>query len=265
MNWMHAIDGFFFRRISANGFGLLRIAWAATALLFFLLQWRDVTFLYSGGGLISPELFGMAFRHEYRFSLLSTYTDPLTVYLLYLLMLAMFFSAMIGYRTRFSTVTATLLLFSFHERNLLPLGGGDTMLRNLGFLLMVAPQIHALSLDRAREQWRQWDMDRKFLPPLTMSIWPWRLLLWQFVVIYIASGIDKATGSMWWNGTAVASALHHVHFARWPMPVMDVISSASPLIGSAVLVFEFGWLLLLVPTRFAKRLHAYLHPQAIRR
>lgn len=265
MNLLPAIDGFFFRRISASGFGLMRMAWAATALAYLLPQWRDITLLYSDAGMIPHTLSAVAYRNEYRFSLLDTYTHPAAVYGLFLLLLTMLFCAMIGWRTRFSTVVAALLLFSFHEANLLPLGGGDTVLRNLGFLLMIAPQIRAFSLDRAREQWRQWETDRTFLRPLTMSIWPWRLLVWQFIVIYIASGIDKATGTMWWNGTAVASALHHGHFARWPMPVMDIVSRASGLVCAAVLVFEFGWLLMLMPNRFAMRVQEYIHPHAIRR
>ncbi len=265
MNMPPAIDRFFFRRISASGFGLMRIAWAATALTFFLFQWSDVRFFFSDAGIISPELFSLSFRGEYRFTLLDTYTTPLAVFGLYLLLLSALITTMIGYRTRFSTIVAALLLFSFHERNLLPLSGGDTVLRNLGFILMIAPEIRAFSLDRARKQWKVWEEKKELLPPLTMPVWPWRLLLWQFIVIYIASGIDKSMGTMWWDGTAVASALHHTHFARWPISVMNIVSMASPLLCSATLVFEFGWLLMLVPESIAKQLPQYMKRHAVRR
>ncbi|TSC97813.1 MAG: hypothetical protein Greene101449_1081 [Candidatus Peregrinibacteria bacterium Greene1014_49] len=260
-----SIDRFFFRRISASGFGLMRIAWAATALIFLLFQWNDVLFFYSSDGIIPPELFASSFRSDFRFSVFQYVTNPASVFAIYLLMLAVLMCAMIGWKTRLSTMAATVLLFSFHERNLLPLGGGDTVLRNFGFLLMIAPQISAFSIDRARKCWRQWEESKTLLPPLKMSIWPWRLLLWQFIVIYIASGLDKASGNMWLQGTAVASALHHPHFARWPMPVMDVISILSPLLSYAVLVFEFGWLLMLIPRSLSQELPQLCAPHSVRR
>ena len=265
MNIARFLDRFFFRRISASGFGLMRIAWAATALIFLLFQWSDVGFFFSDAGIIPSDLFSVAFRGEYRFTLLDTYTTPVAVFGLYLLLLGVLITTMIGYRTRFSTVVTALLLFSFHERNLLPLSGGDTVLRNLGFILMIAPEIRAFSLDRAWKQWKVWEETKELLAPLTMPIWPWRLLLWQFIIIYIASGIDKSTGTMWWDGTAVASALHHTHFARWPMRVMDIVSIASPVLCSATLVFEFGWLLMLVPESLAAELPQYMKRHAVRR
>lgn len=260
-----SINHFFFRSISASGFGLMRIAWAATALLFLMFQWSDVTFFYSSDGLISQELFATSFRSDFRFTVFQHVLHPSVVFAVYLFTLFAFVCTMIGYRTRLSTTVAALLLFSFHERNPLLLGGGDTVLRNFGFLLMVSPQISAFSLDRVRKQWEQWEDRKTLLPPLTMSVWPWRLLLWQCIVIYIASGLDKASGDMWWQGTAVASALHHPHFARWPMPVMDIVSIASPLLSYATIVFEFGWLLMLLPRALIEKLPQLCKPYSVRR
>lgn len=263
--FLFSIDRFFFRRISASGFGLMRIAWAATAFLFLLFQWNDVGFFYSNAGIIPPELSTSSFRNDFRFTVFNYVTDPAAVFVVYLCTLLVLLSTIVGWKTRITTILSALLLFSFHERNLLPLGGGDTVLRNFGFLLMIAPQISAFSLDRARKQWQQWEDSKTLLSPMTMSIWPWRLLLWQFLVIYIFSALDKASGNMWWQGTAVASALHHPHFARWPMPVMDVISILSPLLSYATLVFEFGWLLMLIPRPLAAALPQIAKPHAVRR
>ena len=264
-NLFTMIDRFFFRRISASGFGLMRIAWAGTALTFLLLQWGDVPFFYSNQGIIPPELYDSSFRSDFRFTVFNYIENPQAVFAVYFLTLAALAATVVGWKTRLSTTVATVLLFSFHERNLLPLGGGDTVLRNLGFLLMIAPQISAFSLDRVRRQWRSWEETKTLLPSLTMPIWPWRLLLWQFIIIYIASGLDKASGMMWWNGTAVASALHHDHFARWPMPVMDIISAASPVLSYATIVFEFGWLLMLMPRWIIPGLPQLIRPNAVRR
>jgi predicted DCC family thiol-disulfide oxidoreductase YuxK len=258
-------EAFFFRRISASGFGLLRIGWAVTALVYLLCQWNDITFFYSAKGIIPPELFPSSFRNDYRFTILTYITDPSAVFSVYLLLLAVLATAALGYRSRLSVIIATLLLFSFHERNLLPLGGGETVLRHLGFFLMIAPEIRAFSLDRAKLQWRHWSETRELLPPLTMAIWPWRLLLWQMIVIYVTSGLDKLSGSMWLDGTAVASALHHPHFARWPMPLMDIASVASPFLSYGAIVFEIGWLLMLIPQAITAKLPQIIRPHAIRR
>ena len=62
--------------------------------------------------------------------------------------------------------------------------GGDTMLRTIGFLLMIAPEVRAFSLSRLREQWHHWKRkgsEGMLQSPLTMSIWPYRLLLWQLI------------------------------------------------------------------------------------
>lgn len=256
------IEHFFFQRISASGFGLLRIAWAAAALWFFAREWNDIAFYYSDAGILPPELGGYVYRNDYRFSLLSFIGTPGPVFGLYLLMLVSLTLAMIGKWTRFTTVLSVILLFSFHERNLLPLGGGDTVLRNIGFLLAVAPEIRAFSIDRLRQQWKQWSTNRTLLPPLTMSIWPYRLLLWQLILIYVTSGWDKVTGTMWLNGTAVASAFHHMHFARYPLWIMDLASIPSPVFGYFTLVFEFAWLGLLLPRRIVGKI---LQPHALRR
>src|SRR5439155_1192550 len=82
-----------------------------------------------------------------------------------------------------TTVMSIVLLFSFHERNPLLLGGGDTVIRVVGFILAIAPSVSAFSLDRLRQRSRhpsrsQSDGNQK------MPIWPVRLLTWQLIVIY---------------------------------------------------------------------------------
>jgi hypothetical protein len=79
-----------------------------------------------------------------------------------------------------------------------------------------------------------------------MPIWPVRLLTWQLVVIYVTSVWWKLMGRSWRAGTAMAIALHHPNFARFP----HVANALLPLtrVGTfAALAFESSWLLLLVP------------------
>jgi len=247
MRLLRRAEAFFFERISASGFGLLRVAWGLTALLSMLVRWPDVMRYFSDSGIIPPEHFDVVFRSVWRFSVLDTFGAPEQVMVIYVILLIALVFTVLGIAPRISTIISALLLFSFHERNVLLLGGGDTVLRAVGFILMIAPELRAFSLPRLRSQWHHWKEHGTLLAPLRMSIWPYRLLLWQLIVIYGVTLIDKLRGTMWLDGTAVAAVLHHPHFARWPMPFMDMIGLASPLLSYAVLLFLFSWFFLLIP------------------
>src|SRR3989344_4896754 len=247
MRFIRSIEHFFFAPISASGLGLMRIAWALVVLAYGLPQLLDAKRLWSDAGFLPSTMGSAVFRSMYRYSIFDWVTDPTAVTALYgLLMVAAIFMV-IGFLPRLSTIVAVLLLFSFHERNTLLLGGGDTVLRTIGFILALAPVGAAFSLQRGRLQWRSWKNNGRLLPPALVSIWPQRLVLWQLIVIYITSGWDKVLGDMWIMGTAVNSALHHPHFARAPLWMMDLLAPASPAISYAVLVFEFLWISLLLP------------------
>lgn len=252
------IFSFFFRRIPATGFGLMRIAWAGTTLLFFLFQWNDVPFYYSDFGLLPPHLEHLVLRSDLRFTLLSFIGDPQPVFALYLLLILTLSCTLLGLFTRFMTIVSVLLVFSFHEGNPLMLGGGDTLLRNIGFILMLSPGISALSLDRLEKQYIQWKTARKILTPLSMPIWPWRVLLWQMLILYGTSLWHKMLGEMWYAGTAVISALHHPKFSRIAVHNFDVLAPLSPALSWGVLVFHAAWLLLLIPKALTDKLPSWL-------
>jgi len=241
------LDQFFFERVSASGFGLMRILWAGTALAFLLGSAPDIIRYWSDAGILPRNLGYLVFRNEYRFTLLDTFTEPLPVLLLWCTYVTTLFCTLFGIWTRTMTVSAVLLMFSFHERNLQPLGGGDTLLRNIGFILMIAPEIDAFSMDRLERQWKYWWDTGKLLPALKTHIWPYRLLLWQFLIIYSTSLWDKLQGTMWLDGTTVAAIFHHTHFFRWPKLLSDLLSFFSPYVCFTFLVYEATWLLLLVP------------------
>ncbi len=177
-NFIRHIDRFFFEEISASGFGLMRAAWAATVLLFLLGGTGDIVRYYADVGIMPESLGHLVFRSEYRFTLLTYITDPTAVVALWCVFVICLFCMMVGLWPRLMTVASVLLLFSFHERNLQPLGGGDTVLRNIGFILMIAPELGAFSLSRLERQWKHWHATGEFLAPLKTQIWPDRLLLW---------------------------------------------------------------------------------------
>lgn len=247
-------EDFFFRPISASGFGLMRIGWALTVLIYGLGQFADVARYYGAEGLLPANLEHIVTRSVYRFTLLHVITDPQAVVFLYALMLAACVSMILGIYPRLMTIVAVLLLFSFHERNPLSLGGGDTVLRNVGFLLMLAPCGKAFSRKRWRAQWERFRAKLPPLPPAKMPAWPMRLMLWQLMIIYVTTAWDKVLGTMWLQGTAVDSILLHTHFVRWPQTWMMTLGAASPVFTYATLIFELAWLMLLFPNSVLKYL-----------
>src|SRR6185295_19314943 len=104
-------------------------------------------------------------------------------------------------------------LFSFHEFDPMILGGGDTLLRNIGFILLIAPSSP------------------------TMSAWPYRLLLWQMIALYTTSFWYKLLGHMWMDGTAVLAALHHPVFSRFPPAIVNMLMPVLPLIDYTSLIW----------------------------
>lgn len=247
MTFLRSLQAFFFTPSTARGFGLMRIAWAGVALAYFLMQWQDVDFFYGNDGFMSPDIAHVLMRSSWHFTILSYITAPLPVFTLYLLMLVCLFGTMIGVYPRFMTIASVILLFSFDERDIMVLGGGDTLLRNIGFILTICPCLDAFSLKRLDMQHRYFQKTGSLLPPLTMSAWPYRLLLWQMIVLYGTSFWYKMLGTLWSSGHAVQAALHHPFFSRWPDFIVNPLMPLAPIVDWVSLTWEGLWILLLVP------------------
>jgi predicted DCC family thiol-disulfide oxidoreductase YuxK len=256
-----AIEGFFFRPVRATGFGVMRILWALTTFAFFLSQWKDIYEYYAIDGFVPLDLEHLAVRGHWRVSLLDMLPSHDGVLLLYLLLLGFTLLMAIGLWPRLTTIASVVLLYSFHERNPFVLGGGDTMMRLIGFILVLAPGLGALSLSRLMRQRAQWRKQQHTLPPLTQPIWPYRMLMWQVIVLYGTSLWFKLLGTMWLDGTAMAAAIHHPFFSRWPGAAMDRLVRLSPFVSRATVLWHAMWLLLLIP----KPLRGLLTPPLLSR
>jgi len=245
---LSGVEAFFFARRSAWPFGLMRATWAGVALIFLLRQWFDVTAFYSDDGFLPRDLVYLVTRDDWRFSILDYSGEVWYVWAWYITMLVAFACSMLGIAPRTSTIASFLLLSSFHERDAMTLGGGDTVLRNVGFILAIAPGIEAFSFSRLRRHYASWKKTKTLLPPVTMSAWPYRLLLWQMMVLYITSLWWKLLGDMWLDGTAVGAALHHSIFLNWPYGVINEFMPFAAYLTHATVFWEASWLLLLVPS-----------------
>jgi predicted DCC family thiol-disulfide oxidoreductase YuxK len=253
-NIVHPIDGFFFARRAAWPFGLMRAAWAGIALIYLLRQWFDIDLYYTDAGFLPRDLVYLITRQDWVFSILFASGESWYAWMWYLITLCTLTCSMLGIAPRMSTITGYVVLASLHERNAMILGGGDTVLRTVGFILMLAPGIDTLSLSRLRKQYIAWKGTRMLLPQVTMPAWPYRLLLWQVIVIYLTSLWWKLLGDMWWDGSAVGAALHHMVFINWSYGVMNVFMPFAVFANHATLLFEAMWALLLIPSPLWQRI-----------
>lgn len=265
MNLPRPLESFFFKQVGARGFGLMRISWAFFTGAYMLMQWKDVAYYYSNAGIFPDSLEWIFARSHYRFTVLEWVQDPVGVFALYLILLTTLFCMLIGLWPRLMTIASVLLIFTFHERNGMVLGGGDTLLRNIGFILMIAPGIEAFSVSRLSLQWEHWKKTRTFLPPVTMPIWPWRLLLWQMIVLYTTSLWYKLLGTMWMNGTAVEATFHHPVYARFSPRVMNHLLSIAGIGDYLALFWQGAWALFIIPRNLLNLLPKRLRPIAFRR
>jgi len=253
------LHAFFFAPIHAGGFGLLRIGWAAVALFHMLTQADNVLRYFGPDGILPMADVQRYFdRGWLRFSLLDWLQEPWLVIAIYVAFLVLLLLMLVGWRPRLTTTLSVLLFFSFQERSYLFVGGGDTVLRVTGFLLLITPNLSAFSVTRMHRQWAQWRKTQTLLPEPRMPVWPYRLLLWQFVLIYAMGIWSKLLGDLWLGGASVAIALHHPIFSRIPVSWADALNPLSFAASIGTLLFEAAWILLLLPSRVTERLKRWL-------
>lgn len=259
------IEHFWFSPVSSKGFGLMRVCFGLVAFIAFLWQWNDVAYYYSDLGMLPRSEIPMFLRGELRFSILNHVGGPTEVFLIYLVLLTCLALTTLGVFTRPAVIIATLLIFSFHERNPALLAGGDTVLRHIGFVLMLAPCHRSFSVWSLKKRLHAW-LRGKRDPQQSiarMPIWPYRLLLWQFAIIYVASLWTKLIGAMWRDGSAVEVTLRHEHFLRFDPLTVAPLQNMGWIVDYFTLTAQGTWLVVLagpIVLWFLPRARAALSP-----
>ncbi len=246
------INAFWFRPVSAAGLGMMRVAFGCIALVTMLLEMPNVQRFYGPYGILPHEMTNDVMRDSWRFSLLDHATVT-TVWFFYALLLASLACVILGIGRKWILAAAIILLYSFHEYGTITLDGGDTLMRLIGFILLLSPCYRTWTipnLQRRLQISRDTGQDQP-ASERTMPIWPYRLLLWQMILIYVSSAIGKWHGSMWRDGSAVAATLHLTDFTRLSPELADTLSILSPVISYFTVFSQMAWGLLLVLGFFA--------------
>ncbi len=237
---------FWFAPVSAAGFGMMRVGFGTIAFVTLFLEMPNVQRFYGPEGILPQGMVSNMVRASWRFSLLD-HVGTNHVWLLYTALLASLFCVIIGLGRKWMLLIAVVLLYSFHEYGMITLDGGDTLLRLIGFILLLSPCYTTFTV---RNLWLRMKLVRdtgKDQPASerTMPIWPYRLLLWQMILIYTASALGKWGGNMWLEGSAVAVTLHLTDFTRLTPLVADQLSAFSPIIGYFTVASQIAWILIL--------------------
>lgn len=241
------MEEFWFRPISGAGFGMMRMVFGLIAGVTMLLEMPNVQRFYGPEGMLPHAMIPEVMRGSWRFSLLD-HASEATVWLLYGALLASLFCVILGIGRKWTLLAAVVLLYSFHEYGTITLDGGDTLLRLLGYILLLSPCYRTFTVANLRLRLKLISKTGKDQASShrMMPIWPYRLLLWQIILMYFASAIEKFAGSTWRQGSAVAITLHLTDFTRLTPWMADRTSILSPIIGYFTIFSQMAWAILLI-------------------
>lgn len=149
-----------------------------------------------------------------RINLLNGVADPRITIPFYILVTLAAVTTMLGLWTRVSTIVLAIGVVSLQHRNGAILHGGDTVLRVMVLYLALAPCGKACSLDRLIGIWK----GRIDPGPVTVSLWPQRLITFNVALVYFTTVWLKYFGSHWKGGIATWFPARLPEFYRFPVP-----------------------------------------------
>ena len=210
------INEFFFGLRPAAPLGLFRCCFGVIVVSWALLLIPDFRVWYTERGLFTLAMMQRYNGDRFGLNLLADLhvTDARVTGLFFAALIASAVMVAIGYKTKPASVVMWLLLTSFQHRDMIMLNGGDTLQRNMAFLLMFADSGKAISVDRliriakGREQVSD-------IPLVEM--WPQRLMQLQLSALYITTALSKMEGSEWQTGIALYYPLHLLDLHRFSL------------------------------------------------
>lgn len=206
------VDRFLFETCDPTIIPLLRISFAALAVIYCAVWMRDSQFWFTDDGVLTSSAAQVVNNHC-RWSLLFLLpSTPSVVYGCLTIMLAHCLLMLFGCWSRLQVACIFVWLVSFQHRNPVICDGEDTLFRWIAFLLIFLPLDGRWSLV-------SWLFKRRMIPITSSQSWALRLLQIQMAVIYASAGWNKLQGTTWRDGTA----LYYVskmtdHFGRLPVP-----------------------------------------------
>ncbi|UCJ06048.1 HTTM domain-containing protein [Chitinophaga pendula] len=218
---------------------VLRIGTAAIALIQVICLWLDIPLLYGQMGLVQWGLSnGIVYSHFPRLSWLLPLANTLgchpdtCVYALVIIYTGSLLGLLLGKFTRYMALIAWWLHFMLISTGFLGAYGVETFLHIALVYCVAMPVAHTAS------------RDARYRPPAiphsnyTLAL---RILQAHLCVIYLASGIEKAMGTQWWNGEAIWQTLMQTQFSAWNMSWLSQYPWIARIICWSTLLVEIGY------------------------
>lgn len=156
-----------------------------------------------------------------------------SVYLAFGAYAASLVGLLIGYRTRAFSIAAWLLHGVTLNSGYFSLYGVDTMMHVLFFYLMFSPAGARWSLD-AR-------LGRTSPAPSVAARISLRMVQLHLCIIYLNTGLAKASGEQWWNGESIWRAVMQPQFNVVDFSWLAEHPAVPMVIGWSVLLVEAGY------------------------
>jgi hypothetical protein len=162
---------------------------------------------------------------------------PGAAYLLFALLLASLGCMTLGLGTRLSTLAALILACTFHHRLSWLMNGGDYLVRNGLYFLVLSPAGAVWSIDNILRR-RLWG--RRVDSPVLIPPWSVRLMQIQVCTMYFFTGVVKLAPD-YLNGEALYWVLNDIAICRWPYAQVPIPMLVCRLMTWTTLVFELGF------------------------
>jgi uncharacterized membrane protein YphA (DoxX/SURF4 family) len=211
---------FFHAPIDARRLALVRIGFAVVMLVNFSVLYPDLETWYGEQGLYPSEAAeSHALPQQWTLLRWISPTNPAAeswLHGLFWLTIASAAMLLVGFLSQLNALVLFVMLVSWQNRNPVILDGEDTVMRLVGFYLLLMRSGRAWSVD----SWLARTILRRptDVCPLAPA-WPLRLLQLQMVVIFIAAALYKLGGLSWIDGTALSYVCRlNDTFGRFPVP-----------------------------------------------
>jgi uncharacterized membrane protein YphA (DoxX/SURF4 family) len=218
-----AWDEFFFAPQDLRTCALIRMGYAALVLIWLAVLWPDLSRWYAADGLL-PAHAAERIAPPGSWSLLQHLPPgPAWLYGAWLLATAHGAMLLVGFGSRLNAAAVFVWIVSFCHRNEVILDSEDSVMRLVGFYLVLMPCGGRWSLDALL---RRRHTPRAALvggipsvPAARSAAWGLRLLQIQMCIIFLSAGLSKLFSPQWQDGTAMYYVARLTdYFGRFPTP-----------------------------------------------
>lgn len=243
-----AVERWLFAPIDARPVGLLRLLLGLTLVCVHLALYPELPHVLGQ----NATLFELNVQHPViAFSLYDHFADADQIRVLHGVLTVPLVLFALGVGGRASNVAALAVLLSVHHGNPWAFNGGDRLLRLLTLYLLLVPNTRGLSVDA-------WWARRRGRPlPARLPVSAFRAIQLQMCWLYFHTGMMKAPGGAWPDGTATYYGLSVDVLQRFPTITYDLLGNMGVAWFTAVmtwvtLAWELGFFLLVLwkPTRW---------------